>query len=205
MKLRFILYCIIFIFPLTAFPQVTKDNTTGETNYKIRSVNKDSVKSALDMASLGFGLGIDYGGLIGMKFTYYPIRPVGVFASVGYALIGAGYNVGLKFRIVSKSGKSLASPHFLAMYGYNTVIKVSNASQYDKMFFGPTLGFGIDFRAKRASTGYWTIGLLVPIRNSEVDDYMDDLKKNHNIVFENKLPPIGLSFGYSIILARDYK
>lgn len=62
------------------------------------------------------------------------------------------------------------------MYGTNTVIVISNASRLDKIFYGPTVGFGLDIDFKktgRRNVGYWSLALLVPIRSAEVDKYMD--------------------------------
>ena len=111
-----------------------------------------------------------------------------------------GYNAGAKIRLVSKKSTAKVHPYFIGMYGYNTVIVITNASQYNKFFYGPTFGFGLDFRSNFANSGYWSLALLIPIRGSEVNAYMDDLKTNHNIEFKNDLLPIGISFGYRFII-----
>lgn len=149
----------------------------------------------IDKITLGIGLGQDYGG-IGVNALYYPITQLGVFGGVGYAFAGVGYNVGGKFRFISKTRTTKVDPYILAMYGYNAAIAVKNATQYNKIFNGPTFGVGLDFQSKAINKGYWTLALLVPIRGSEVDQYMDDLEKNHGIEFKNKLLPIGFSIGY---------
>jgi hypothetical protein len=152
-----------------------------------------------DNISVGIGYGLDFGG-IGGNLVAYPQKNIGLFAGVGYALIGVGFNGGVKFRLVSGKSSAKVAPFLTAMYGYNAAISVSNATQYNKFFYGPTVGIGMDYRSNLMANGYWTVSLLVPIRGSSVDDYIDDLKNNHNIEFKNSLLPIALTFGYRIIL-----
>lgn len=150
-----------------------------------------------DKTTFGLGLGLDYGG-IGLNVLTYPNKNIGLFGGLGYALAGIGFNAGAKFRIVSK--KHHTDPYALVMYGYNTSFKVKNAGNFDKLFYGPSVGFGLDFRSKRMKSNYWTVALLVPIRGSEVNDYMDDLKNNHSVEFKNELLPVTYSVGYRFII-----
>lgn len=147
----------------------------------------------IDRTSFGIGGGLDYGGF-GGNLLIYPHRNIGIFGGVGYALAGLGYNVGAKFRIVSVKHRS--DPYALAMYGYNAAIAVKGASQYNKLFYGPTIGMGLDLHSKQAKSGYWSLALLFPIRSSELDLYIDDLKSNHGVEFKNGLMPITVSVGY---------
>jgi hypothetical protein len=154
--------------------------------------------SELDKATLGFGLGLDYGGF-GGNFVYYPVPKVGLFVGVGYPLAGLGYNFGAKFRFVSKNPTKV-NAYLIGMYGYNAAIYIADNEEYNKLFYGPTFGFGIDTRYYPKKAGYWSFALLIPIRSAEVDKYMDDLKNNHNIEFKNSLIPVGFSVGYRIVL-----
>lgn len=86
------------------------------------------------------------------------------------------------------------------MYGYNAAIRVPGASQYDKIFYGPTLGGGIDLHSLRHKKGYWSFALLIPIRSADVNHYIDDLKTNHGVTFKNELLPVGFSIGYRFII-----
>jgi len=146
----------------------------------------------IDATSFGIGAGFDYGGF-GGNLLIYPHRNIGIFGGFGYAIAGFGYNVGTKIRIISK--KHFNDPFALVMYGYNAAIAVTNGSDYDKLFYGPTLGIGMDFHSTRRSS-FWTLALMVPIRSSSVNSYIDDLKKQHGITFKNDLLPIGISIGY---------
>jgi hypothetical protein len=156
-------------------------------------------KSTVDKATIGIGLGLDYGG-IGGNFLYYPQNNIGLFAGLGYNLVGVGYNVGAKIRLINAAKPNKISPYVLGMYGYNTVIVVKNASQFDKVFYGTTFGLGLDYKSSKLSDHYWTFALLLPTRGSEVDDYFTSLKNNHSIVFNNNLSPVTLSIGYRILV-----
>lgn len=158
-----------------------------------------AIQSA-DKVSLGLGMGFDYGGF-GANLVYFPNKNFGLFAGGGYALGGLGVNGGMKIRFNADQANKI-KPYLTAMYGYNSVIIVKNSSELNKMFYGPTVGFGIDFRLRPGKRGYWTLGLLIPIRNAEVNDYMDDLEKNHGIEFQNKLSPVGFTFGYRIVIGN---
>jgi hypothetical protein len=87
------------------------------------------------------------------------------------------------------------------MYGYNTAIDVVNATQYNKLYYGPTFGLGLDFRFRHYSNGYWTFAILVPVRNSDPSNYMNNLQNNDNISFSNGLSSVDVSVGYNIILS----
>ena len=126
-----------------------------------------------------------------------PSSNIGLFAGVGYAFSGMGVNAGAKIRFAPTKK---CSPFLLAMYGYNAAIAITNASQYNKTFYGGTIGIGLDCRSSFQRKGYWSFALLVPFRGSEVSDYIDDLKNNHGVEFKNNLLPIALSIGYRFVI-----
>lgn len=152
-----------------------------------------------DKISFGVGMGLDNGGF-GGSLLFYPIHQVGIFLGIGYPIAGIGYNTGIKFRLTKENSTQKFIPYLTAMYGYNAAIAVSGATQYNKLFYGPTLGFGFDMKTSYFSKGYWTLGICIPFRSSEVDDYMDDLETNHGVEFKNSLPPIAVSFAYRFII-----
>ena len=170
----------------------------------LAGLNFDSIgqeQPSYDGSALGFGMGLDYGGF-GMNFNYFPINDLGFFIGGGYALADFGVNGGIKVRVVSDKKFTRVSPFLIGMYGYNTVIKIENASQYNKLFYGTTIGFGVDFLGNPHRKGYLSLALLIPIRNSNVNEYIDDLKNNHGVNFTNKLTPVTISIGYKFVLAR---
>jgi hypothetical protein len=152
----------------------------------------------LDNMSIGLGLGMDYGG-IGSSVLIYPQKNIGFFAGLGYAM-EIGFNIGCKLRLIGDKHTSHLYPYLLGMYGYNAIIVVSNNKQYNKTFYGPTLGFGCDLRSSPKKRSYWTFAVLIPIRGSEVENYMDDLKNNNGVIFKNNLFPITISIGHRFIL-----
>src|SRR5687768_8932303 len=91
-------------------------------------------------ANFGFGMGISYGGF-GGRLSVLPAKQVALFAAGGYNLNGFGYNLGAEVRLLP--GKKVV-PVLLAMYGYNGVIVVRGAEQYNKTYYGPTMGGGVE-------------------------------------------------------------
>jgi hypothetical protein len=167
------------------------------SSFNLIAQDSIQVPRVIDKTSFGIGGGFDFGGL-GANMLVYPGRNVGLFGGVGYALGGVGFNAGTKFRIISK--KHSTDPYAIIMYGYNAAIKVKGASQFNKLFYGPSFGFGLDFHPKQTSKSYYSMALLIPIRSSAVNDYMDDLKNYHGVEFSNELPPIAFSIGYRFII-----
>lgn len=76
-------------------------------------------------------MGLDFGGFRG-SLLYYPHKNIGVFAGVGYSLIGVGYNAGVKLRLLSKKPTYRVNPYFMLMYGYYASIKVTNSTTNHK-------------------------------------------------------------------------
>ena len=171
---------------LTSFYSVAQEEQASEEQ---TPVNKNA-----DKVSLGLGLGLDYGG-IGGNLLVYPQENFGLFGGVGYAIAGAGYNVGAKIRFLSEKNPRT---HFylMGMYGYNAAIAVTNATKYNKLFYGPSFGIGIDTGKRSYKKGYWTLALLVPVRDSEVNDYIDYLEDDIGVEFKNGLWPIAFSVAY---------
>ncbi|MGC3948414.1 MAG: hypothetical protein QM762_28580 [Chryseolinea sp.] len=143
-------------------------------------------------ATLGFGIGMDFGGF-GARLTISPAKSVGLFAGVGYNLVGFGFNGGARFRLVPDKR---VNPTLLAMYGYNGVIKVINADQYDKSYNGFTIGGGIQLNSKK-SLNYWSFELLIPFRSQQFYDDLDTVSSNPGIEMSDPLP-IAISIGYHL-------
>jgi len=152
-----------------------------------------------DQISLGLGMGFDYGGF-GGNLLFYPQQNIGLFAGVGYAIAGTGFNAGIKARLLNKKGNQKLRPYLMAMYGYNAAIAVSGAEQYNKLFYNFSFAVGFDYcRNPTLKKNFWSFALTIPVRGEEVQEYMDDLKDNHGVEFKNSLPPVGVSIGYHIV------
>jgi hypothetical protein len=149
---------------------------------------------AQDKTAFGIGAGFDYGG-IGVNLTGYANKNVALFGGVGYAIAGAGFNGGIKIRFATESR---IVPFLTGMYGYNAAVAVTNATQYNKIFYGPSFGFGLDFRGRPEKRGYWSLALLVPVRGSDVDNYLNDLRSKGVVI--GSLPSVAVSIGYRFII-----
>jgi hypothetical protein len=142
--------------------------------------------------SFGVGLGMDYGG-VGMRYTYSANRTIGIFGAAGYNLVDLGLNAGLIARF--NPGQKTCV-YGIGMYGYNGVIKVEGASEYNKTYYGPTFGLGIEFHARNKTQNFFNVELLVPLRPSSFQDDIDDLKNDNIAEFKNEPMPIAISLGY---------
>jgi len=152
-----------------------------------------------EVISIGAGLGLDYGGL-GANLLYYPQKNTGIFIGVGYAVIGTGYNAGVKLRLFpSVKEYANVNPFVTAMYGYHAFLDVTNATQYNKIFYGYTVGLGVDIRRKR---GCWTVAVLFPLKSSEVYNYTNELRLSQGNFINptNTLYPLMPSIGYKFRL-----
>jgi len=154
----------------------------------------------LDTTSLGFGYGLDYGG-IGGSILFYPLRNLGLFGGVGYTPAGIAYNGGIKFRAVTKKHTSKLVPFLMGMYGLNAGVAVENGEEYNKLFYGATFGIGTDLKKKPSKHSFFTLAFLFPIYDTKkIDDYVRDLRNNHGVQIKNTLEPITISMGFRFIL-----
>ncbi|MDR1172477.1 MAG: hypothetical protein LBL24_08500 [Bacteroidales bacterium] len=144
---------------------------------------------------LGVGFGFDYGGL-GGKFEYLPAKHIGVFGGLGYNLLSAGWNVGATYKILPDKK---VSPNVMVFYGYNAVMKITNAEEYNTTSYGITIGGNLDIKVGSRGSKL-SIGLFVPVRSSKFNDNYDAAKADSRITFENELLPIGFSIGYNFPL-----
>lgn len=141
--------------------------------------------------NIGLGLGLDYGA-IGVQFQYRPDELVALFAGVGYALVGVGYNAGVNVRFLPEKR---ACPFVSAMYGYNAFIMVKGAEQYDRIYYGTSFGAGVELR-KRSSDHFWRIELLLPQRSDAFHDDHEALKLNPMINMGPEPPGFAISGGF---------
>jgi hypothetical protein len=142
--------------------------------------------------SFGLGFGQDYGGL-GGRLTVLPDQHIGLFASVGYIFVGAGYNFGTIIRFQPEKN---TVPTLSIMYGYNAAIKVSGAPQFDKIYNGVSIGGGFISKGLSNPKNYWHFELILPFRPGEFDADFDALRSNPFITGLEKPWPITISVGY---------
>lgn len=159
--------------------------------FSIRATGQDN-STSFSKFDVGIGLGMDYGG-IGGRLTYLPIQKLGIFGALGYNLESAAYNVGTIYKFMPD--KKLC-PTVSAMYGYNAVIIVEGASQYNDTYFGPSLGVGVEWRAGKKITSVWNFEIIIPFRSQEFNDDWDAIKDNPDFDVKSDVLPIGISLGY---------
>lgn len=141
---------------------------------------------------MGLGFGLDYGGM-GAKIEYLPVENVGLFAGLGYNLYSAGFNVGASYKINAGERVSFNPTVF---YGYNGVLKVEGASEYDMVSYGVTFGINLDIHVGKNGDKI-TAGLFVPIRSKKFSDNYDDVKNDYRVEMKAELIPIAVGLGYN--------
>lgn len=142
----------------------------------------------------GPGFGFDHGGL-GIKASYSPEKHIAVFGGVGYNLASVGVNGGLIYSIIPDKR---VTPVLTAMYGYNAVIKTSysNGAKDHMVYYGLTLGAGVDIKLGRSKENKININLLIPLRSSSFFNDYNYLRQNGSI--SQAMVPVGISFGWDM-------
>lgn len=152
---------------------------------------EERVQEDHSSVNFGFGLGLDYGGL-GAKVSVLPIKQLALFAGLGYNFHKAGVNFGVTGRI-PRDGRVV--PVFTGMYGYNGVIVIQGASQFNKTYYGPTFGGGVEIHSNRRED-FVNLQLFVPIRSQAFYDDWEAIKNNPAFVINTSPLPIAFCVGY---------
>jgi hypothetical protein len=184
-----------------------KDGTALEMTFKksdLYRIGSESQKSAsvkkpfdgwiAEKGTLGLGIGLDY-GFVGINITAYPQNNIGFTLGLGNAFAGLGYNFGIKLRKNPQNSRIPIIPYATVIYGVHTSIKVSGSAYLSRLFHGFSVGGGIDIRLSKKSWNSFSLGILAPIRQTEVDQYILELE-NKGVEFRNKLTPIVASIGF---------
>ena len=166
-------------------------HTYGQNEQPYDEQGEQAYEQSEQKTYLGFGFGMDYGGL-GGKIEYLPVKNFGIFGGLGFNLSSVGWNVGATLRLLPGSN---ISPNLIAFYGYNAVLVVEGAPEYNKTSYGLTVGANVDIMGSNGSK--WTFGLFVPIRSSEFNDHYESVKNDSRIEMKNELMPIAISIGYN--------
>lgn len=160
-------------------------------------------------SSIGIGRGLDYGGF-GFNITGFLDKSLSPFFCIGYNQLSPGLNGGLKYRFGNLSNPHKVSVFALAMYGYNGVLNIEGNDmfyhdKYQKTFYGPTFGIGLDTRGSSYSKGYWSFEFLIPIRPSDFQSTIDAYQ-NQGAKFITKPNQFSLSIGYNFFFSTtiDY-
>jgi hypothetical protein len=147
-------------------------------------------------ADFGIGLGLDYGGLVGVQLGFMPVKHLSLFGALGYYLTGTGWQLGMKGLFLPNTSNQAFRPFLKVMYGSNSQIKVEGAAEYNKIYTGFTVGFGMEFRGGKHRQNGIDLDLNVPLRTPEFWDDYNDLSNNPYIEWKNTLLPIAFSIGF---------
>jgi len=144
---------------------------------------------------IGLGLGLPYGG-IGGRIAFNPSENIGTFIGLGSNFVGLGYNVGMMGYLPSKDR---IQSYLSAMYGTNAAIFVDVPGRnFKEAYTGPSFGIGMLLKSNKKNGNYWDFGIILPIRNS---DYQDDLDELESIGVDFTKPfPILVNIGFNINL-----
>ena len=173
-----------------------EESIPSVTTAKSRSV--DLIKPPLKRhwVDLGVGIGLDYGGFVGIKGAFLPIPNLSVFGSAGYYLIGLGWNTGITWHILAPGPKRWIRPNLKLMYGTNGATVVSGAKSYNKIFTGLTPGFGIELRFGRGKRNGFDLDINVPIHGADFHNQVNRMRSDERLVGDIKTFPVAISFGY---------
>jgi hypothetical protein len=186
MKIYFLIVITCCVFATPVFSQEEKKDEEEEY---------EGYEDDWHIANLGFGLGLDYGG-IGAQLAFLPSKSISIFGSIGYNLTSAAGNGGIAFLL---SPDKKVCPKLAAMYGYNAVIVVQGTSQYNKTYYGPSVGGGIHLNT-RSNQNFINIELFVPFRSSDFSRDLKALKNNSSVSKIREPLPVTFSIGYHIRL-----
>jgi len=145
---------------------------------------------------LGLGAGLDYGGILGGKIEYLPIKNLGLYGGLGYNLLSLGWNVGATYKILPEKK---VSPNLMLFYGYNAVSQVKGAPEYEMTSYGVTVGANLDIKLG-AKGNKLSVGLFVPIRTQKFMDNYDAMKKDPRVEMKSDLLPIAVSVGFNWVI-----
>jgi hypothetical protein len=163
------------------------------------TLSKDSIhRTSYDrhVADLGFGLGLDYGGLLGVKFAYLPIPNLSVFAAGGYYLFGFAWNTGVTWHILPSTSRYTLRPNIKIMYGVNGGTMVDGASEYNKLFYGFTPGAGLEIMFGKKKRNGIDFDLNFPIHGQDFYNQLDKMENDPMLTGVKKPPPVAFSLGF---------
>ncbi len=185
MKKLFTLFIIIVLFVSQSFSQQEYENL---------SKNKNSFDFN-SLADFGAGVGLNYGGLMGVQLQYVPAKHLGLFGSAGYYIVGFGWQVGAMGYITPKVPSKPFRVYGTLMYGTNAAIYVEGTDIYNKIYNGISIGGGVEMRFGNSKRNGINLDLFYPIRSDDFESDLNMLKHNNRIDITEPLP-VTFSVGY---------
>ena len=171
-------------------------STTCHAQMQDSKLQKSTPTLQRHWVDFGVGIGLDYGGLLGIKTAFLPIPNLSVFGSVGYYIIGVGWNTGITWHILAPGTKRWIRPNLKLMYGTNGATVVSGAESYNKIFTGFTPGIGIELRFGRGKRNGFDLDINVPIHGADFHNQIDRINADKRLTEVKEPLPVAISFGY---------
>jgi hypothetical protein len=193
-------HCLLFlifgmVFPCLVSGQNDTPLVTKDTTIVSLPPVKTERRAERRWGDAGVGFGLDYGGIFGVRASFYPVRYMGVFAAGGWEVVGLGWNIGVLGRAVPADGKHSVRPYLKLMYGVNGATKVTGKRGYDKMFYGLTPGIGLETRFGRMKKSGISIDINIPFRSPAFFKQISDMENDPDLSKVTVLP-FAISIGY---------
>jgi hypothetical protein len=175
--------------------EVVESQPAQQTSASSEKKPAETVKN--HVVDLGIGIGLDYGGIVGVKLAYiFPYPHVSIFASGGWELFTMGWNFGATFHILPETSKYLFRPNVKVMYGVNGAVMIVGKESYNKVFLGFTPGVGVELMFGSTHSNGVDIDLNIPIHGPEFQNHINMIKADPEIAQFNDPWPVAFSFGY---------
>lgn len=147
---------------------------------------------------LGAGIGQVYGGL-GLNLSFEPVKGLGIMAGGGYFLAGPGYNGGVYYRFLSDKK---VNPLVYGLFGTNASIKVIGATEYDKLYVGPSFGAGTIFKVGRGGQNRLFLGIHYMLRSKDFETDMEIVNNDPRVDDLTRPLPVSFNFGFHFPLVK---
>jgi hypothetical protein len=185
---------LILLLPCLLVSQ-EKFGESAKGNKKEVRPEKQEVPLIRNKFDLGCGTGLDYGGVLGLKLTYAPIKHLGVFGSFGYHHVAVGWQIGVTGYILPKIPQKKVRPYIKLFYGTNRVIQVEGGSDREGNYVGFTTGAGCEMRFGSTKKHGLDLDLNYMITSAGFqEDY--DYFKNSPYYDISDPPVLAFSIGY---------
>jgi hypothetical protein len=158
-------------------------------------VKKQPPSEVTHHGDFGIGLGLDYGGLLGVQIAVVPIKHLSIFAAGGYYFYQFGWNVGMKLLFISKTSKHVVRPFLKGMYGCNSII-MTDKDEYNKVYKGFTVGLGLELRFGHKKKNGFDFDLNVPLRTPDFWIDYNRMKDDPSMEVTSGPIPVAFSFGF---------
>jgi len=198
-KKTFVILIILIAFNNFGNSQVS-DST--KTNYSLSPGEKADNTIVKHYVDLGTGVGLDYGGVIGIKTIILPIPNFGIFGIIGVNFVGLAWNIGGVWNILPSTSRYHFRPNIKLMYGINGTTRVLVSTldatwvNYDKSFKGFTPGIGLEMMLGKSKRNGFDLDLSVPIHGKDYYDQIESIKNDPHVDDYVTSWPVTISLGY---------